>query len=73
MVCRKCRAVVFVQLNETVRTPGACPVCRDEWFTDSHGPIDDLARALKGLTQAKAGDTYHFDVRIEMADPTAKA
>lgn len=69
IVCKKCRASISVQLDETIRFPTECPLCREEWREAAYGNLttaEALGRALKAWQSTERQDQQKYNVRFEV-------
>jgi hypothetical protein len=69
IVCKKCRCTLTIQLDETIRIPSDCPVCKERWwleqqFTGKYSPPETLAAALKIWRSER--DNHPFTLQFEV-------
>ena len=70
VACRKCRAAITVQLNETVSVPPKCPLCgvvwQDQQTFDAPQAAVSLANALKTWLQIDRETKPQFALGFEI-------
>jgi hypothetical protein len=68
IVCKKCRSSLAIQIDETVRIPSECPVCRESWFQEQQitgkASAPDLIVAALKTWRAKE---HTFILQFEVA------